>query len=1204
MPALAQATIHVPADQPTIQAAINVSSSGDTVLVAPGTYYENIDFKGKAITLTSEGGASATTIDGGGKDTVVSFRAGETSASVISGFTITNGYSTFNGPNNGYGGGIYVSNASPTILNNTIRNNKGCEGVGIFSSQGAPTIKNNSITNNVQTGCSGGIGGGGIGLLGYFGTIQVIGNVITNNHADDASGGGIGMFGAGPVLVEDNIISGNTSYNFGGGIEMVNRCDAQIINNLIVGNKTTQSGGGVYFSVPGGEPSPLLLGNTIADNSASAGSGVYSVGFDENAQILNNVITTNLGQSVIFCDTSYDNESPVLQFNDLHSNGVAPSSNCGSPVGANGNISVDPLFVASDVGNYHLQPTSPLVDAGNNAYTGIPASDLAGSLRIYDGNGDGTATIDIGAFEYAGTTSTQLSTPSVFFPDQPVGTVSDPIAVTLTNTGSTTLDVSSISAPTGFSQTNTCRVSAGIPAGQSCTISFVFAPTTQGTIGGNAVITSNGSGGPLQIALSGNGAVTTVQLGPTAINMGAQPVGTTSQPFALQVINVGSVPLAVTKVAVTGDFAVTNNCTAWIRPYSQCTIQVTFTPTAAWTRNGTLTITDNGVDSPQQVPITGFGLAPQIVITPSSWTFPTQNVGTSSTAAQLTVLNVGNYPLTISALQISGDYSQTNDCMGYVGPNASCKVWVTFTPTLNGNRTGTLTFTDNAAASPQTVLLSGTGVGPDVTISPSPVVFGGQTLVGSTSSPMAVTYKDTGSNVVSVLSIAAPTAEFTQTNNCPYQLPGGGYWQGGYGQGAYGQGVLVPGAYCTITVRFSPLATGTRTGTLVIYDSASGGWPRTVTLSGLGANPVPVLSTVSPQTLIAGSSGTVLTVTGSSFQPTSVVTWNGSNRATTYVSAAQLTATILASDIAATGTAQVTVITPTPGGGTSAPATVTISAPVAATIISPAPSTTLPGSSVTFTWSGSGPSAYELWIGTAPGAWDISYNPALTASTQSLQTNVPATGAPVYVRLWSYMNGTWKYNDYTYTAAGSLSKGMITAPTPSTTLPGTSVNFTWSGSGSSAYELWIGTIPGAWDISYNPALTASTQSLQTNVPATGAPVYVRLWSFMNGTWQYNDYTYTAAGGAIGVITSPAANTMLPGTTVTFNWSGNGPSRYELWIGSIPGAWDLSYNPNLPPTTQSLQTTIPAAPGSTVYVRLWSYMNGTWQPNDYTYTASN
>ena len=91
MPLWAQQTIHVPADAATIQSGINVASDGDTVLVAPGTYVENIDFKGKAITVTSSGGATTTTIDGGQKGIVVRFGNNETRASVINGFNTSVG---------------------------------------------------------------------------------------------------------------------------------------------------------------------------------------------------------------------------------------------------------------------------------------------------------------------------------------------------------------------------------------------------------------------------------------------------------------------------------------------------------------------------------------------------------------------------------------------------------------------------------------------------------------------------------------------------------------------------------------------------------------------------------------------------------------------------------------------------------------------------------------------------------------------------------------------------------------------------------------------------------------------------------------------------------------------------------------------------------------------------------------------------------
>ena len=106
----AQQTINVPTNQPTIQAAINAANNGDTVLVAPGTYTENINFSGKAITVTSSGGPSVSIIDGGARGSVVTFATGETTSSTLSGFTIRNGQSNFNTPGFGSGGGILISN--------------------------------------------------------------------------------------------------------------------------------------------------------------------------------------------------------------------------------------------------------------------------------------------------------------------------------------------------------------------------------------------------------------------------------------------------------------------------------------------------------------------------------------------------------------------------------------------------------------------------------------------------------------------------------------------------------------------------------------------------------------------------------------------------------------------------------------------------------------------------------------------------------------------------------------------------------------------------------------------------------------------------------------------------------------------------------------------------------------------------------------
>ena len=115
-----------------------------TVLVAPGTYHENIDFQGKAITLVSEQGASSTVIDGGLANPVVTFKTSEGNSSVLKGFTLQNGKATFAASYTG--GGVSISGASPTITENVITKNQGgCSGIGIGIYFGSPIIQKNTM---------------------------------------------------------------------------------------------------------------------------------------------------------------------------------------------------------------------------------------------------------------------------------------------------------------------------------------------------------------------------------------------------------------------------------------------------------------------------------------------------------------------------------------------------------------------------------------------------------------------------------------------------------------------------------------------------------------------------------------------------------------------------------------------------------------------------------------------------------------------------------------------------------------------------------------------------------------------------------------------------------------------------------------------------------------------------------------------------
>ncbi len=357
-------TINVPASQPTIQDAINVANPGDVVLVAPGTYTENINFEGKAITVMSSAGAATTIINGGNVGSVVTFDSAETSAAILSGFTIENGNATIT---NYDGGGIEISGASPTITKNIIENNVACDGGGgIHVSFGSPLIQGNKILKNSQLNCSGGVGGGGVAIVGAA-SARLINNTISGNSWSSSSGGGVTLFAAGSPVIENNIINNNSSFNSGGGIWLVNAGTEQIIQNVITGNSSA-SGAGIYFTL--GSYGQVLIKNTIANNTGSTlGSALYTIGDGTPIVMDNNILAGNNGQNAVYCDPTYGSEPPSFNNNDAFaSSGTGFLGDCSTDSSINGNISANPLFVNPLRANYQLQSTSPAVNAGTNVF--------------------------------------------------------------------------------------------------------------------------------------------------------------------------------------------------------------------------------------------------------------------------------------------------------------------------------------------------------------------------------------------------------------------------------------------------------------------------------------------------------------------------------------------------------------------------------------------------------------------------------------------------------------------------------------------------------------------------------------------------------------------------------------------------------------------------------------------------------------------
>jgi hypothetical protein len=166
--------------------------------------------------------------------------------------------------------------------------------------------------------------------------------------------------------------------------------------------------------------------------------------------------------------------------------------------------------------------------------------------------------------------------------------------------------------------------------------------------------------------------------------------------------------------ANSGDFAQTNTCGGSVAAGANCSINVTFKPTAIGARTASVSITDNAGGSPQNVTLTGMGVTPAVMLSTNNVNFGTQLVTTSSNPPQNVMLtNNGTATLNITSIAITGanggDFSETNTCGASILAAANCTIAVTFKPTATGNRAASVTITDDATGSPQNVSLAGTG---------------------------------------------------------------------------------------------------------------------------------------------------------------------------------------------------------------------------------------------------------------------------------------------------------------------------------------------------------------------------------------------------------------------------------------------------------------------------------------------------------------
>lgn len=340
LPALSE-DIFVPEDYDTIQGAIDAATSGDRILVAPGTYFEHLDYLGKAVELKSQAGPELTVIDANKSGRGVTFQSGETRASVLDGFTITNG-------------DVGVSN-----------------GGGIDCTlESSPTIQNCVISYNKADALGGGIACRGVSCPKIHNCV-FIGNVA-RDYYEGSSGGGICCFILSDAIISDCVFIDNESES-GGGIQ----CSVSfpvITNCVFKGNVADKFGGAIDC----GASDPIITNCTMLDNDAALGGALSLTGiFLPSYPVLTNCIL-------------WDNDPGEVEVR-IGEPTITYSNVQGGWPGA-GNIDELPLLAGTPVDNsgfdFHLFYHSPCRDAGTESAPGLPAVDYEGDPRVAYGAPD------------------------------------------------------------------------------------------------------------------------------------------------------------------------------------------------------------------------------------------------------------------------------------------------------------------------------------------------------------------------------------------------------------------------------------------------------------------------------------------------------------------------------------------------------------------------------------------------------------------------------------------------------------------------------------------------------------------------------------------------------------------------------------------------------------------------------------------------
>jgi hypothetical protein len=443
--------ITVPGDEPTIQAAIDAALDGDEIVVAPGTYFETIDFIGKAVWLHSSDGAEVTTIDAQQNGSVVTCTSSEGPDTVLEGFPVTGGtgtlvagtrrggglYNVNSSPTvtgcyfyeNGFtsfGGGIFNLNSDPVVTDCTFAANLVARGGGMSNHESNPTVTHCTFEGNSSVTS----GEAGSGMYNFESNPIISDCAFTGNLARDGSGAGMANRDSDPLLLRCLFAGNAAGFVTASGGGMSNANSDPMLIDCVFRDNVCGLGGGLSAGAPTGQSSdPVLINCLFVGNSAESGGAVFishggpsSINctfFGNQAEIAGGGFFDhpNLGPSFVTMTNCIFWNNSVGGSTDEAAQiaGTTPTIDYScvqgwtGALGGIGNIGADPLFVDPDNSDYRLSAGSPCIDAGDN--TAVPEeiiSDLDGNPRFLEipetpdtGNGD-IPIVDMGAYESLG----------------------------------------------------------------------------------------------------------------------------------------------------------------------------------------------------------------------------------------------------------------------------------------------------------------------------------------------------------------------------------------------------------------------------------------------------------------------------------------------------------------------------------------------------------------------------------------------------------------------------------------------------------------------------------------------------------------------------------------------------------------------------------------------------------------------------------